>query len=183
MDDGSVKVLPYFWIPGETALRAEKRDRVPYTTWAAQGFLTLTEGDVVDYTRLEADIKALAQEFRIRELAFDRYNATMLIQRLQDDGLTCVPVGTGYESMNAPMQQLEALVRSRKLHHGGHPVLAWCVDNVMVEQNASGKIKPSKRKSRARIDGLVALVLALSRLIVQQASEPNPYLERGLIVV
>jgi len=76
--DDEVYVLPHFWIPKETAQRAEQRDRVPYLTWARQGFLTLTEGNAVDYARVEADIKALAQEFRIAELAYDRWNAGML---------------------------------------------------------------------------------------------------------
>jgi phage terminase large subunit-like protein len=182
MDDGAVQVLPFFWIPEATARRAEVRDRVPYTTWAAQGLVTLTPGDAVDYGFIETTIKSLAREFQIRELAYDRWQASYLVQRLMDDGLTCIPVGMGYASMSAPMKHLEALVRQRRLHHGGHPVLAWQADNLMVEQDAAGNIKPSKAKSRQRIDGMVALVMALGRLIVQPQVQ-NPYLERGLVIL
>src|SRR5690606_19063628 len=82
---------------------------------ALQGFLTLTEGNAVEYARVEADIKALAQEFRIVELAYDRWNAGMLIQRLQEDGARVVPVGMGYASLSAPMKHLEELVLTGRL--------------------------------------------------------------------
>ncbi len=180
--DNEVHVLPFFWIPKETAQRAEQRDRVPYLTWARQGFLTLTEGNAVDYARVEADIKALAQEFRIVELAYDRWNASYLIQRLQEDGARVVPVGMGYASLSAPMKHLEELVLTGRLVHGNNPVLNWNADNLAVEQDAAGNLKPSKAKSRQRIDGMVALVLALSRAMLR-TQRVSPYEERGLLVL
>ena len=182
MDDGTVRVIPHFFIPKETAYKAEQRDRVPYTTWARQGYIHLTPGNVIDYSFVEAKIKELARQYRVVEWAYDRWNADMLIQRLQEDGAKVVPVGMGYSSLSAPTKHLEALIMNRKLVHGGHPVLRWCADNVMVEQDAAGNLKPSKAKSTQRIDGIMALVLAISRLMLRPQKR-NPYEDRGVLVI
>lgn len=180
--DDKVLVLPHFWAPRMTAQRAEERDRVPYTAWARESLITLTEGNAVDYGQVEHDIKELAKEFRIKELAYDRWNASYLIQRLQDDGASVVPVGMGYATMSAPMKHLEELVLTERLVHGGNPLLNWQADNLMVEQDAAGNLKPSKAKSRQRIDGMVALVMALSRLMVR-SNKVSRYEERGVMVI
>jgi len=183
MEDGTVHVLPFFWIPEDTALAKERRDRVPYTTWARQGFITMTPGNAVDYTRLEQDIRALATEFRVLEWAYDRWNASMLVQRMQEDGATVVPVGMGYATMSAPTKHLESLVLQKRLIHGNNPVLNWMADNLTVEQDAAGNIKPSKAKSRQRIDGMVALIMALSRLMVHAGQGRSVYEERDVLVI
>lgn len=180
--DGTVVVLPEFWAPEAAAALAEKRDRAPYTAWAREGFLHLTPGDVVDYAAVAARIGELAQKYRIREIAFDRWNATMLVQQLQDMGATLVPMGMGFASMSAPAKELVNLMLKRKLLHGGHPVLRWCASNVAVEQDAAGNIKPSKARSRERIDGIVALALAISRLMLRPQRR-SPYEERGVLTI
>lgn len=180
--EDKVYVLPHFFIPADTAKEKEKKDRVPYTTWARQGFISLTPGNVIDYSFVEQKIKQLAKEYHVLEWAYDRWNADMLVQRLQDDGAKMVPVGMGYSSLSAPTKRLETLVKSRKLVHGGHPVLRWCADNVMVEQDPAGNIKPSKAKSTQRIDGIVALILALSRAM-HHGKRGCIYNERELLVI
>lgn len=179
--DGSYMVLPEFWVPGDTAARADKRDRVPYTAWARDGYLHLTPGNVVDYQAVAARIKELSGRYRIREIAYDRWNASALVQQLQEDGATMVPTGMGFASMSAPAKELEALMLQKKLHHGGHPVLRWCAANVAVEMDAAGNIKPSKAKSTERIDGIVATILALSRAMLHRHA--HPYEERGVLVL
>ncbi|NPV80178.1 MAG: terminase large subunit [Firmicutes bacterium] len=182
MEDGTVRVIPHFFIPGDTAQKKEERDRVPYLTWAKQGYVHMTPGNCIDYSYVEAKIKELAKEYSVVEWAYDRWNADMLIQRLQEDGAKMIPVGMGYASLSAPTKHLEALIMNRQLVHGGHPVLRWCADNVMVEQDPAGNIKPSKAKSTQRIDGIMALVLAISRLMLRPQKR-NPYEERGVIVL
>ncbi|HHY92911.1 MAG TPA: terminase large subunit [Firmicutes bacterium] len=179
--EDKVYVLPHFFIPADTAREAEKRDRVPYTTWARQGFITLTPGNVVDYSFVEERIRRLGKEYHVLEWAYDRWNADALVQRLQADGAKMVPVGMGYASLSAPTKYLETLLLQEKLVHGGHPVLRWNADNVMTEQDAAGNIKPSKAKSTQRIDGIMALVLALSRLMLQEKG--CVYNERDLMVI
>ena len=167
--DGGMTVIPHFWLPAENLRARVQRDRVPYDAWARDGFLELTEGNVVDYEAIFAYLTALPARLGcdIVELGFDPWNATGLIQRVMETGLVCVPIRQGFQSLTAPSKELEKLVSSRKLRHGGHPVLAWCAANVVVEQDPAGNLKPSKRKSTERIDGIVALVTALARANVR----------------
>jgi len=182
LDGGNVAVIPHFFIPADTAREKEKKDRVPYLTWAKQGYVTTTPGNVIDYEFVEQFIKELARRYHVLEVAYDRWNADALIQRLQQDGAEVVPVGMGYASLSAPTKYLEALVMGRQLQHGGNPVLRWCCDNTMCEQDSAGNLKPSKAKSTQRIDGIMALVLAISRLMLRQ-NKVNPYEERELLVL
>ncbi len=178
-DDNAV--VPFFWAPRDGALKRERRDRVPYTAWARQGALTLTEGNVCDYDVIRERIKELAEVFEIREIAFDRWGATQLMTQLQDDGHEVVPFGQGYASLSAPSKELEKLVLSKGLRHDGNPVLRWCASNVMIETDAAGNIKPSKRKSTERIDGIVALVMAIGRAIVAEPEFTSVYEKRGFL--
>ncbi|MCP4249377.1 MAG: terminase large subunit [bacterium] len=181
-DDGAVAVLPFFWIPGDNARKRERRDRVPYETWARQGLIEMTSGNVVDYDRIRAQIGELATRFRIREIAVDPWNATQLALQLQGDGFEVVTFGQGFKDMTAPTKEWEKLVISGKLRHGGQPVLRWMASHVSVETDAAGNLKPSKKKSTDRIDGLVAGIMALGRAM-QQREDRSVYETRGMLVV
>ena len=161
LDDGTYWVEPHFWIPSENLRQRVNRDRVPYDLWEKQGFLHVTDGNVTDYDVVRRDINDLAQRYNIRQIAIDRWNATQLSTQLQGDGREIVGFGQGYGSMSAPAKQLETLVVAGRLLHGGHPVLGWQAGNVAVDSDYAGNIKPSKRKSTERIDGIVALTMAL----------------------
>ena len=162
-DDGGVDVLPYFWVPKDTLHERVKRDRVEYDSWELDEFLFTTSGNVTDYDVVREKIRELAETFDIREIAYDRWGATQLVTQLQSDGAACVPMGQGFASMSSPSKELEKLVIAGDLRHGGHPVLRWMAGNVAVEQDAAGNLKPSKKKSTERIDGMVALIMALDR--------------------
>lgn len=159
--DGGYDVLPLFWVPGDSANDRERKDRVPYITWARQELLTLTDGNVVDYDKIRTRLNELKELYNIRGIAIDRWNATQLATQLAGDGFNVVAFGQGYASMSAPTKELDKLVVAGKLHHGGNPVLRWMASNVTVEQDAAGNLKPSKAKSTERIDGIVALIMAL----------------------
>jgi len=177
-------VLSHFWIPAETADLRLERARVPYPAWIEQGYITATEGNVTDYDVIRRDINALTERFDIRELAIDRWNSTQLQNQLMGDGIDVVPFGQGFGSMSAPAKELERLISKQELRHDGNPVLRWCMSNVMIEQDAEGNIKPSKRKSSEKIDGCVALVMALGRAIVQPlGTTASVYETRGLLHV
>lgn len=177
-------VLSFFWVPGETADLRLERARVPYPSWIDQGYITATEGDVTDYDVIRCDINLLAERFDIREVAIDRWNSTQLQIQLMGDGIEVVPFGQGFSSISAPAKELERLIRSKELKHDGNPVLRWCMNNVMIEEDAGGNIKPSKRKSTEKIDGCVALVMAIGRAIVQpEGREGSVYETRGLLRV
>lgn len=161
--------VPYFWAPEEAAKRRERENRARLTDWARAGHVELTPGDVLDYDHIRETINRLSRVYQIRELAIDRWNATQLAVQLQGDGLDVVLFGQGFASMSAPTKELEKLVLAGRLAHGGHPVLRWNAANVTVEQDAAGNIKPSKRKSAEKIDGVVALIMALGRAMAAPA--------------
>jgi phage terminase large subunit-like protein len=164
-DEDGFDVLAQFFVPQDSIRERSNRDRVPYDEWARQGFLIPTPGNVVDYEHVRAELKRWALEFQVRELAFDPWNATDLVTRLQEqDGFTCVPMRQGFASLSAPTKSLEKAILSKQLRHDGHPVLRWCVSNVSVETDATGNLKVSKKVSTERVDGVAALVMAVDRM-------------------
>jgi len=159
--DGHYDVLPFFWVPEEGAHNRERRDRVPYTQWIRDGYIQATSGQVIDFDVIRRRINELGQRYSIRQIALDRWNATQLATQLEGDGFEMVAWGQGYASMNAPTKKLEELVLSEHVAHAGHPVLRWMAGNVSLEKDAADNWKPSKKKSIERIDGIVALVMAV----------------------
>ncbi len=178
------KVITYFFIPEERMMEIEKKDRVPYSVWARQGFLNVTNGNVIDYFFIENKIKELAEKYQIKEIAYDRWNADMLVQRLIAEGfINMIPIGMGFASMNAPTKYLEALILDKKINHGGNPILRWNFDNVMITQDPAGNIKPDKAKSTQKIDGIVSLILAIDRTIRHEDDTKSIYDKRGILTI
>lgn len=163
------KILWHFWVPEDGIEKRARNDRVPYDVWAKQGLITATPGNITDYEALRRDFTALRQRFNIKETAYDRWNATQLVTQLTDDGAVMVPFGQGFASMSAPTKELLSLLLGSQMAHGGNPVATWMASNVSTRQDAAGNIKPDKEKSTERIDGIVALIMALGRAIVQPA--------------
>lgn len=183
-EDDKFVVLPYFWIPEENIDLRVRRDHVPYDVWERQGYLQTTEGNVVHYGFIEKFIENLGEHFNIREIAFDRWGAVQMVQNLEGMGFTVVPFGQGFKDMSPPTKELMKLVLEEKIAHGGHPVLRWMMDNIFVRTDPAGNIKPDKEKSTEKIDGAVATVMALDRVIRcgNDASE-SVYDKRGLLFI
>ena len=173
-------VLPYFWLPEDTLELRCRRDHVPYDVWAQQGFIMTTEGNVIHYGFIEKCIEEQAKLYDIREIAVDRWNATQMIQNLEDDGFTMVPFGQGYKDMSPPSKELFKLLMEGNVIHGGNPVLRWMAQNVVMRQDPAGNIKPDKDKSTEKIDGIVALIMALDRCIRHEGDSSSVYDVRGL---
>lgn len=178
-------IAPWFWIPDDSLKLRVARDHVPYDLWQQQGFLQTTEGNVVHYGAIEAFIEELGTRFDIREIAFDRWGAVQMSQNLEDAGFTVVPFGQGFKDMSPPSKELMKLALEGRLAHGGHPVLAWMVDNIHVRTDPAGNIKPDKQKSTEKIDGVVATIMALDRAIRRAGDHTSGsvYDERGLLVL
>ncbi len=181
-EDGNA-VLPYFWCPEENAEKRERRDRVPYVVWHRQGLIQLTPGNVTDYDRIHEDLKELREKYEIKEIAIDRWNSTQLQTQLMGDGFNVVGFGQGFASMTAPSKQLETLILSGHLRHGGNAVLRWMASNVSTETDAAGNLKPSKKASTEKIDGIVALIMAIGRAAVRPQELESVYAERGLTFI
>ena len=182
-EDEKYILLPFFWVPEETIPQRVKAASVPYDIWEKQGYLLSTEGNVIHYDFIEKFINDLAEKYHIVEIAVDRWNATQMIQNLEGDGFTMVPFGQGFASMSGPTKDFYRLLMEGQIIHGGHPVLRWMAGNVVVDTDPAGNIKVTKAKSKEKIDGIVAAIMALDRCIRNQ-TEPqgSVYDERGLIV-
>ncbi|BCK45781.1 TPA: terminase large subunit [Streptococcus suis] len=174
-------VLPFFWLPEDTLELRCRRDHVLYDVWECQGYIKTTEGNVVHYGFIEKFIEDLSEIYHIKEIAYDRWNATQMVQNLEGMGLTMVPFGQGYKDMSPPSKELYKLMMEGKIQHGGHPVLKWMGQNVVMRQDPAGNIKPDKEKSVEKIDGIVALIMGLDRCIRHQSDEGSVYDERGIL--
>jgi len=178
---GGYDLIPHFWIPSENAQKRETRDQVPYIAWARDGMITMTPGDVTDYGFVRRDINEIGKRYKLREIAFDPWNATHLATQLgEEDGFEMVQFRQGFASISEPSKLLERLLLSGELRHSGHPVLRAQVGCVTVKEDPSGNIKPDKAKSTGRIDGVVAAVMALGRAMLVY-DRPSVYNTRGFI--
>ena len=176
-------VLPLFWVPEEGARQRERRDRVPYLQWIREGHIEATPGEVIDYDRIRTRINELGQQYQIREIAIDRWNATQLATQLEGDGFEMVAFGQGYASMNWPCKKLEELVLGGKIAHGGNPVLRWMAGNVSIEKDAADNWKPSKKKSIERIDGIVALIMGVDRASTAVPQQKSYYQDHDMLFI
>ena len=180
-DDEKYILLPFFWLPKDTLELRCRRDHVLYDVWQKQGFIQTTEGNVIHYGFIEKFIERLGETYNIREIAYDRWNATQMVQNLEDMSFTMVPFGQGFKDMSPPSKELFKLLMEGNILHGGNPVLKWMAGNVVMRQDPAGNIKPDKEKSVEKIDGIVASIMALDRCIRNGIGSGSVYDERGVI--
>lgn len=160
-----------------------RRDHVPYDVWEKQDFIKTTEGNVVYYGFIETFIEQLHTKYNIKEIAFDRWGAVQMVQDLEGMRFTVVPFGQEYKDMSPPSKELMKLTLEKKIAHGGNPVLRWMMDNIYVKTDPAGNIKHDKEKSTEKIDGAVALIMALDRAIRNNGNCGSVYDERGILVL
>lgn len=190
-------VIMRFWIPEDTMREKEQHDKVPYTSWAKKGLVIPTPGATTDYRWIIAELNKLRQIYDIKELAYDRWGSALLINDLQDEGFVTeekeagpghpliVPFGQGFKSMSPATESLVNIVheKEKRLQHGGNPVLRWNIDNLVLTKDPAGNMKPDKAKAAQRIDGAVALIMALDRAIRHEGNFHSAYEEEGLTIV
>lgn len=181
-EDDKYIILPFFWIPDENLKLRVRRDHVPYDIWEKQGYIKTTEGNVVHYGFIEAFIEELGTKYHIKQIAFDRWGAVQMVQNLEGMGFTVIPFGQGYKDMSPASKELMKLTLEKRIVHGGNPVLRWMMDNIYVKTDPAGNIKPDKEKSTERIDGAVALIMALDRAIRNENLE-SVYDGRGILIL
>lgn len=184
--DDPYQVLCRFYLPQENMENRVRRDRVPYDVWVRQGFVSTTPGNVIDYDFIVADIDELMTRYDIAEVAFDPWGATQIqtkLAELRDDEDWLIQFRQGFASMSPAMKALERLYMAGELAHGNNPVLNWMASNLVVRADPAENIKPDKAKSTERIDGMVALAMAVDRAVRKQGAEPSVYEERGIRVL
>jgi len=184
-EDEPYKSILHFWIPEETMRRKEKRDRVPYSKWVKAGWIEATPGDVIDYKYIIKQLEEDVERFEIAEVAYDSWGASKIAQDLDKKGFTMVEERQGFKTMSPPTKDLMNFILSKpkRYRHDGNPVLRWNVDNTYVKQDEAENLKPDKKKSTQRIDGAVALIMALDRAIRHADDGPSIYETRGVIVL
>jgi phage terminase large subunit-like protein len=181
--DEKYVVLPFFWVPEETIPQRVKAASVPYDVWEKQGYLLATEGNVIHYDFIEHFIEELGEKYHILEIAFERWGAVQMGQNLEGMGFTVVPFGQGFKDMSPPTKELMKLTLEKRIAHGGHPVLRWMMDNIFIRTDPAGNIKVTKARSKEKIDGIVAAIMALDRCIRNQGQQQGSvYDQRGLLV-
>ena len=142
-----------------------------YKQWEREGWLTVTEGEIIDFRKIRDDILELNNVFDLKELAFDPFQATMLINELEDEGLPVVEMRPTVLNFSEPMKSLDALIRSKQIKHNGDPVQSWMISNVVAKEDAKENVYPRKERAENKIDGVVALLMALGRCQHAQEQE------------
>jgi phage terminase large subunit-like protein len=161
-----------------------KEDNVPYPHWVEQGMVIATPSNIIDYDYIFRQfVDEIAPLYSIQEIGFDPYNAAQFSLGLQSAGFRCVEVRQGAQTMSEPAKIFEALIKAGRIRHAGHPVLRWCVSNVAAREDKKENIFPYKQHARKRIDGAIASIIALSRLMVGGSQAVSIYESRGPIFV
>jgi phage terminase large subunit-like protein len=164
-DPEAVYVVPRLWVPEFQLENKHNPNRELYKSWHKAGFLQITPGNVIDYDAIERQIVADSEMFGVEEFAIDhQFQGRQFSQRLAEAGMSPVPFRQGFLTYGPAMSEFERRLLGGKVRHGGHPVLRWMFDNLHVERDSAGNFKPSKSNKNWKIDGIVALVMALDRV-------------------
>ena len=191
----AIDLLWWFWMPEDRLKDLEDRDRVPYRDWVKDGLIQATPGNIVDYAYIRAMLTGqtetgeeladcLAKRYQINEIAFDPYNSTKLVTELSEyDGLSMVEHRQGFISMNGPSKEFERRVSQGLINHGNNPVANWMSRNIVVDTDPAGNIKPTKKKSRYKIDGIVTAVMTVGRMVLAPPPKKSVYESRGVLII
>jgi phage terminase large subunit-like protein len=183
------QVLPHFWLPENGLMQKSRNDRVPYDVWKNEGHLFTTPGASIEYEYVAEYLRGVFDRCNVIALAFDRYNMRFLKPWLINAGFTddelekFIEFGQGFKSMSPALRELESLLLARKIEHGGHPVLTMCAANAVVQKDPAENRKFTKAKATGRIDGMVALAMAIGMASehVEDDNDFNQFLSAPLV--
>lgn len=167
-DNKGYIIRSFFFCPAEVLAKKSRVEGVNYQAWADKKLITPTPGSAVDYDFVEAEIRRLCKEYDVRQIAFDPWRAKQTQQNLQKDGLPVVDFRQGFISMSPACDEVERAILEGKFHHSGNPILRWNFDNVAVVRDSAGNRKFDKGKSRDKIDGAVAALMAVRFAAIYQ---------------
>jgi phage terminase large subunit-like protein len=167
-----LRTVNYFFMPADTARERSERDGVPYLEWIEQGWMIETPGNATDFRAIREKLEALAGEHLVLKVGLDPWNAAQLASDLMEAGFDVVEIRQGYRTLTAPSKELERRLLNGTIRHDGNPAQRWCIQNVATETDAAGNIKPSKKASTERIDGVVALVMSIG--LATAPPDPRP---------
>lgn len=144
-----------------------------YPGWAADEYLTVTEGNETDYQRIEEALVDLVQRFRVLSVAYDPWSATQFAQRMIAQDVPMLEFRANTQNFSEPTKELDAAIRAGRIEHDGNPVLEWCVGNVVGHYDARSNVYPRKSRPELKIDCAIALIMAIARCVT--AVDDSPY--------
>ena len=178
-------IAPKFWVPEDTVRDTENRRMAErFQAWVNAGFLIETDGAEIDYREILAEAIEANKAAPVNSSPIDPHGATNLSHQLDDEGLTPITITQNYTNMSDPMKELEAAIMSGRFHHDGNPIMTWCISNVIGKflPGNDDVVRPIKQGNDNKIDGAVALIMAVGRAILPP-TEQSPYKKRGLRVL
>jgi phage terminase large subunit-like protein len=178
LEDGRMAVRCRFWVPQSALTVFPNR---PYDVWRRAGHLVVTEGTVTDYDQVEAEVIELCRESGVLEVAYDKRFASQMALHLEGAGLTAVDTPQGF-ALNEALCRIHDLVKEQQLLHGRDPILSWMASNAVVRHGMRGEIRLDKEKSGDKVDGIAALAMAMSRVIIH-APQRSVYEDRGVLIL
>lgn len=164
-DDPIWHVHGRYYLPEVRVIEELDSNTARYREFDALGLLTLTDGEVIDFEVIKEDLREFAGRFDVQQVAYDPWQATQLAQEMQAEGLLMVEVRQTVQNISEPMKELEAMTLRKVLAHGDCPILTWMASNVIAKLDVKDNIYPNKERPENKIDGIVGLIMAISRAI------------------
>lgn len=171
-DDPHWHVHGRYYLPESRVIEELDSNTARYREFDALGLMTLTDGEVIEFEVIKEDLREFAGRFDLQAVGYDPWQATQLAQEMELEGLPMVEIRQTVQNLSEPMKELESLILQRKLAHGDCPVLTWMASNVVAKMDVKDNIYPNKERPENKIDGIVALIIALARAIsVERADD------------
>lgn len=174
-----VNILPFFFVP---EAQVDFKKDTKYPLWVQLGHLIMTPGNVTDYAYIKKKVMDLCTQYNVISIAYDRWNSSQLVIELTEEGVPMNPFGQGFASMSAPTKELEKMVLNKEINHSGNPVLKWMCSNVLLKEDPSGNIKIDKGNSKDKVDGMVALVMAIGEMMTAE-DQTSVYESRDMLII
>lgn len=168
LEEERLKVFCRFYLPEETVQPRTERNSLPYQMWVDQGYITVTPGAALDHEFIEKDIRDYLSRFDIEEIGFDKWNAIQLANNMIEEGATMVEMIQGPKTFHPAMKELETRVLKKTIDHGDNPVLNWMAANLVARRDVNLNMAPDRKNSLEKIDGMVALLMAIGRMILHE---------------
>lgn len=181
-DEDLFYVRPFLWCPEDTVHDRSMQGVHPYHEWVRDGHLMTTPGAVTDYDIIKQCLLDLAEENSLQEVGYDPWQAQKLANELGIEGLPVTKVPQTLKHLSEPTKELEKLILTKKLVHDGNPCFAWMLGNVVLYQDSNENVRPDKKRSSEKIDGVAALVTALARATLSEV-ESEPYNGIGMVII
>lgn len=181
--DGIVHQFSTCWLPHATIYEEEEKNS-HYKQWHEQGFLRVTDGEVIDYDAIVAEIDLICEKFDVQAISYDPWNATMLATTLEKKGYPVQEYRQSVLNLSEPMKNLDALMRSQQIKHDGNPVVSWAISNVVAREDTNRNVKPNKEKGKRKIDPAVAMIMNIGAWMNSQKDDAeSPYEKDDIVVV